>query len=43
MLSVGKIVFIALLIYYLPIMLDNSRHSDITFAPPPKKRPLEYK
>lgn len=32
MLSVGKIVFIALLIYYLHIILDNFRYSDITFT-----------
>lgn len=32
MLSVGKIIFIAVLIYYLPIILDNFRHSDVTFT-----------
>lgn len=32
MLSVGKIVFIALLICYLPITLDNVIHSDITLT-----------
>lgn len=41
MLSVGKIVFIALLIYYLPIILDHFGYSDITFTKK-KKRPFEY-
>lgn len=32
MLSVGKIVFIALLIYYLLLILVNFRHINITFT-----------
>ena len=39
MLSVGKIVFIALLTYYLPIMLDTSRHSESHSL---KTRPSEH-